>query len=663
MSSGKIISGIMKILGKDEALRQMHQLLNLDGGPGSGNFGHKGRPGKVGGSGAGGGKQYRGGRADIGYYSSRKDWLNGLQGEKQHEAVKFVAAAKKLHDTRMEAKKKIESLWARGFLTREEADQRIKEAQLDTIQEDMTPEQFIMKECSEQDREQLLGMLKESRSWDDTKDRLKNENLSEEERKVLDYLDGNTNFSREKMKEAFRIRQQLEAKAMGIDVPVDIPDEIHYEAGTKERPAPPEPEGPDYSFYDDPQRGGYGGGGDADNLMRITMRAIGEPYSFTGAYSKDDFAEANQKLVDLIQYGDIEPKVLAQYGVRSIYELRNAMSTKEVVPAFMGSRKKFSYTPEMVGRLTDEEKQKVLDIVNSYYNKDRFVYRTFDKIEDLDLDVLARAEMTMWGATPRSNLAKQQMKDYILLQQKMMLGVEPRPIEEIKAAKNAEKAEKERARAEKVQKWKSEHTEEEIKKMYYPATVSGVQRGEPMNSEDADQLSANPNRNSHVGSQRGNCQTCVMAYELRRRGYNVTAKPRKGDAESQQDKLSHYDESGWIDPETGEDVEQILPTKKLNKATAAKWANDTIKEGERYELSVCWNYCRGAHVLIAEKENGVLTLVDPQSGKRRTGDDIVSFFGDIHLNSTASGNWRPSLRRIDNALPKQEYYDTILLTS
>lgn len=59
MSTGKVIRGIMKILGKDEALRHMNRLLNLDGGPGSGNFGHKGRPGKIGGSGAGGGAAFR----------------------------------------------------------------------------------------------------------------------------------------------------------------------------------------------------------------------------------------------------------------------------------------------------------------------------------------------------------------------------------------------------------------------------------------------------------------------------------------------------------------------------------------------------------------------------------------------------------------------------
>ena len=61
-----------------------------DGGPGSGNWGHKGRPGYVGGSGKGGGSQYRGGRGDIGYFSSKRDWLNGLKGENQHKASQFL---------------------------------------------------------------------------------------------------------------------------------------------------------------------------------------------------------------------------------------------------------------------------------------------------------------------------------------------------------------------------------------------------------------------------------------------------------------------------------------------------------------------------------------------------------------------------------------------
>jgi hypothetical protein len=73
MSKGKIIAGVFKFLGKDEALRQANRLLNLDGGPGSGNFGHSGRPGKVGGSQKeSGGSAFRSGSKETGYTSFAK---------------------------------------------------------------------------------------------------------------------------------------------------------------------------------------------------------------------------------------------------------------------------------------------------------------------------------------------------------------------------------------------------------------------------------------------------------------------------------------------------------------------------------------------------------------------------------------------------------------
>lgn len=72
------------------AAERLSRIQTTDGGPGSGNWGHKGRPGLVGGSGKGGGSQYRGGRSDIAYVSSRRDWLNGLSGERQKKATKFM---------------------------------------------------------------------------------------------------------------------------------------------------------------------------------------------------------------------------------------------------------------------------------------------------------------------------------------------------------------------------------------------------------------------------------------------------------------------------------------------------------------------------------------------------------------------------------------------
>ena len=110
-----------------------------DGGPGSGNWGHKGRPGHVGGSGPGGGSQYRGGRSEIGYFGSRKDWLNGLSGEKQHEASKFLKETKKKYEAKLKEKEVAKQIFGKRAYEAIE-----KSHKFDKIREGMTPEEFIM---------------------------------------------------------------------------------------------------------------------------------------------------------------------------------------------------------------------------------------------------------------------------------------------------------------------------------------------------------------------------------------------------------------------------------------------------------------------------------------------------------------------------------------
>lgn len=638
-----------------------------DGGPGSGNYGHKGRPGKVGGSGPGGGKQYRGGRADIGYYGSRNDWLNGLQGERQTKAVRAIAKHKRDLETAVKLKQRLKDLGEKGMLTQAEIEEKIKEAKLDKINPNMAPEEFALRRGNPTEQKQLLDLMKESRSWEDRKDRMIDENLDENEKKTLEFL-SNEDFSKytdaQKAKEASQVKNLLEAKAMGtFESEIDVPDEIQYGAGTKERPPEPEqepekPSGPDYSWYGNPEYGGaFGEHIDATKYM---LASLGERSGDAANYTQEKFADANQRFIDRMAHGAPSNDQL-KYGIRALYGMRDSM-TKNTRTPYGVMRGDFEYTPEMYARLNDEEKKRLLQIVNATCNDQRFVQKIYDKIEDIPTRDFFSSELSMRMRGIRSNADKQRIKDYILLQEKMMLGAEPRSAEEIKAGVEAQKAQANKEREEKSKEWHRTHSESDIKKMYTPDSVSGASRGNPMTTDEADDLNANPGRASHKGRERGNCQTCTMAYELRRRGYNVIAKPRGGDAEDLQHKLSRCEESGWLDPDTGEDAPQIVPAidKKLNKVTGAKWIDSMIKDGERYELSVCWNYCNGAHVLIAQKENGILSLVDPQSGKKRTGDEIIEFMGNVHLNSTSGGNWRPSLRRIDNALPKQEYYDKIL---
>ena len=112
-----------------------------------------------------------------------------------------------------------------------------------------------------------------------------------------------------------------------------------------------------------------------------------------------------------------------------------------------------------------------------------------------------------------------------------------------------------------------------------------------------------------------NCQRCVQTYELRRRGYDVIARPK---------------------PKTHNTVtwgsECFIPKGKYNHSREAYTLGQTeaaIKkelknapDGARYSIYVKWkrNYGGGAHVFIAEKTDGVIHYVDPQAGKMDVSD-------------------------------------------
>ena len=103
---------------------------------------------------------------------------------------------------------------------------------------------------------------------------------------------------------------------------------------------------------------------------------------------------------------------------------------------------------------------------------------------------------------------------------------------------------------------------------------------------------------------RTNCPNCVCAYEFRKRGYNVIAKP-----EGKNHHLNRYPEDAWIDPEiksaAGNGLQDI-------QSTFNEWGN-----GVRAEISAVYiskNNVRTGHVFVAEKIDGKVMVYDPQSG-------------------------------------------------
>lgn len=151
----------------------------------------------------------------------------------------------------------------------------------------------------------------------------------------------------------------------------------------------------------------------------------------------------------------------------------------------------------------------------------------------------------------------------------------------------------------------------------------GISRELSMHHKDANEQRPNPNY--YVDKKyRINCQSCVLTYELRRRGFDVETLPFHTNL---QNKLSHNTNLLWIDPITGMppkaqraggDIEfksngySLKP--KSKNVIKKDFDKITEKEG-RYHITVCWKGGRSGHIVTCERSaDGILSIYDPQTG-------------------------------------------------
>ena len=121
----------------------------------------------------------------------------------------------------------------------------------------------------------------------------------------------------------------------------------------------------------------------------------------------------------------------------------------------------------------------------------------------------------------------------------------------------------------------------------------------------SDLCKTNPNFPLGKGWQ-VNCQRCVPAYEMRRRGYSVIAKLRGLDGDG--DYLSTYPFAVWENP----DVIRCRGNGRNDIETMMKrWG-----VGARAEVCVTWNNTPKGHTFVAEnREDGVI-FYDPLDARR-----------------------------------------------
>ena len=197
----------------------------------------------------------------------------------------------------------------------------------------------------------------------------------------------------------------------------------------------------------------------------------------------------------------------------------------------------------------------------------------------------------------------------------------------------------------------------------------GIRVGKPMTFEEANALRGNPHYMEDI-SYRINCQTCVVANELRRKGLDVEAIARlRGGI---QDKIKHVWSSAWTDID-GNAVEpslvgaetyyktmrlgEIKKKVKRYKSTVksqkelSELVESHINDGERWILGFNWQGQNGGHVICVERFKGKIRYYDPQCG---IASDVWPNLRDVELRTGAR------ILRVDNLIPNVDVCSKIL---
>lgn len=132
-------------------------------------------------------------------------------------------------------------------------------------------------------------------------------------------------------------------------------------------------------------------------------------------------------------------------------------------------------------------------------------------------------------------------------------------------------------------------------------------------SQADDMAAVNPTYGQNIKGNTNNCVLCSATYDLRRRGYDVTAK---------------LCSTGMY---TDKFVKELYGVKKLDEVGASNWTNvyknceKKYPEGSRGLISV--NSIFGGHAMAFEIKGGKMEIIDAQSNqKRKLTDQELSFF-------------------------------------
>ena len=154
------------------------------------------------------------------------------------------------------------------------------------------------------------------------------------------------------------------------------------------------------------------------------------------------------------------------------------------------------------------------------------------------------------------------------------------------------------------------------------SNLCGQNKGDPMSFEEANEQRGNPNyskgvtvwnprKGKYVNAYGVNCQSCVVAYEMRVRGYDVSAQARTYDGSNNTGDLARHCPLIWVN-KTTKAAPDVIPLSRF-------YDLDLYIQGKQ-RFHVMYEHSEGGHIVTAEKDEktGEIMIYDPQIGERFT---------------------------------------------
>ena len=127
-----------------------------------------------------------------------------------------------------------------------------------------------------------------------------------------------------------------------------------------------------------------------------------------------------------------------------------------------------------------------------------------------------------------------------------------------------------------------------------------------------------------------NCANCTMAYEMRKRGYDVKAAYWY---ENDPTAYSSYIESCYVDPKV-KIINDIDETNENNTIDSIETNILNEGNGARGSFVVTWRNTNYGHSMVWEVENGEVVIRDCQTNSKHTIDEIVMRSSDVRYFRT-----------------------------